>query len=203
MTTRLTLRLLNIIKSKGGEISTTRKTYLIWNKIKISGKNNKINILGNGKLRRNTISIRGSNNIIEIEDGANISFSNLEIVGNNCSIKIGRHTDIGGAYLSSKGEGTSLTIGEHCMFSRNINMMTYDGHPIFDADTKAILNSPKDIVIGNKVWVAANATILKGVTVHDGSIVAFGSIVTRDVFSGTIVAGAPAKSIKENIAWEH
>lgn len=203
MFNKLTSRLLNIIKSKGGQLLTSPDSYLIWNKIKLSGKGNRLVVLGNDKFRRCVISVRGENNIIEIDNGANISFSTLEIVGNNCLIRIGKQTDIGGAYLSAKGEGTRLTIGEHCMFSRDISVMTYDGHPIYDADTKKILNHPQDIHIGNNVWIAANASILKGVTINDGSIVAFGAIVTRDVEEKTIVAGTPARKIKSNIAWEH
>jgi acetyltransferase-like isoleucine patch superfamily enzyme len=203
MLNKLTLRILNIIKNKGGSLSTAPGSYLIWNKIKLSGKGNRLVVLGNGKFRRCVISVKGENNTIEIEDGANISFSTLEVVGNNCLIHIGKKTDIGGAYLSAKGEGTRLTIGEHCMFSRNINVMTYDGHPIYDVDTKEILNHPQDIRIGNNVWVAANASILKGVSVSDGSIIAFGAIVTKDVEEKTIVAGTPAKTIKNNIRWEH
>lgn len=203
MISKLKLRMLNIVKNKGGRISLAPRAYLIWNKIKLSGKGNHLVVLGNGKFRRCTISIKGENNLIEIEDGANISFSQLEIVGNNCLIRIGKKTDIGGAYLSAKGEETLLTIGEHCMFSRNINVMTYDGHPIYDADSNNIINSPLNISIGNRVWVAANASILKGVTIADDSIVAFGSIVTRKVDEKTIVAGSPAKTIKTNIKWEH
>jgi acetyltransferase-like isoleucine patch superfamily enzyme len=203
MLNKLTLRLLNIIKKKGGNLFTDPDSYLIWNKIKLSGQGNRLIVLGNGKFRRCVISVKGDNNTIEIENGANISFSTLEVVGNNCLIKIGKKTDIGGAYLSAKGEGTRLTIGEHCMFSRNINVMTYDGHPIYDVDTKEILNHPQDIRIGNNVWVAANASILKGVSVSDGSIIAFGAIVTKDVEEKTIVAGTPAKTIKNNIRWEH
>lgn len=203
MISKLKLRVLNIVKNKGGRISLAPQAYLIWNKIKLSGKENRLIVRGNGKFRRCTISVKGEKNLIEIEDGANISFSQLEIVGNNCLIRIGKGTDIGGAYLSAKGEETLLTIGEHCMFSRNINVMTYDGHSIFDKNTKHILNSPKKITIGDRVWIAANATILKGVTIYDGAIVALGSIVTKDVLPHTIVAGCPARQIKENIEWKH
>ena len=203
MLNKLIIRLLNIVKKKGGSITTSPESYLIWNKIKLSGTGNRFVVHGNGKFRRCVISVKGENNTIEIEDGANISFSNLEVVGNNCLIHIGQKTDIGGAYLSAKGEGIRLTIGDNCMFSRNINIMTYDGHPIYDADTREILNHPQDISIGNHVWVAANASILKGVTVNDGSIIAFGAIVTKNVEAKAIVAGSPAKEIKRNISWEH
>lgn len=203
MIAKTKLRLLNLIKNKNGHISLGSQAYLIWNKIKISGYNNKLTVLGNGKFRRCTISIKGNNNLIEIAEGSNISFSNLEIVGDNCCIKIGKKTDIGGAYLSSKGESTSLIIGNNCMLSRDISIMTYDGHPIYDIETQVELNKPQSIHIGNNVWIAANASILKGVLINDGSIVGFGSIVTKDVDKDSIVVGTPAIKIKSNIYWNH
>ena len=57
--------------------------------------------------------------------------------------------------------------------------------------------------IGNKVWIATNAIILPGVTVGDGAIVAAGSVVTRDVPEKCMVAGVPARVIKENVEWIH
>ncbi len=203
MFNKIKLRLLNLIIKRGGTIISSSTSYLIWNKIKLLGRKNNLIICGNGKFRRCVIYVKGSNNTIKIEDGANISFSTLEIVGNNCLIHIGKHTDIGGAYLSAKGEKTQLNIGENCMFSRNINVMTYDGHPIYDVETKEHLNLPEDITIGNNVWVAANASILKGVSIGDGSIIAFGSIVTRSVSEKVIVAGIPAKEIRRDIEWKH
>lgn len=53
------------------------------------------------------------------------------------------------------------------------------------------------IVIGDAVWVGGNSTILKGVTIGDGSIVARGSVVTKDVEPFTIVGGNPAKKVKD------
>lgn len=55
---------------------------------------------------------------------------------------------------------------------------------------------PKPIHIGKKVWIGANATVLPGVTIGDGAIVAAGAVVTKDVPPGVIVGGVPAKIIK-------
>lgn len=52
------------------------------------------------------------------------------------------------------------------------------------------------IVIGNDVWIASHCTILKGVVLNDGAVVAAGSVVTHDVPSNAVVAGIPAKVIK-------
>ena len=57
--------------------------------------------------------------------------------------------------------------------------------------------------IGNKVWIATNALILPGVTIGDGAIVAAGAVVTKDVPAKCMVAGVPARIIKENVEWIH
>ena len=56
--------------------------------------------------------------------------------------------------------------------------------------------SKGDVVIGNDVWICANAIILSGVTIGDGAVIANGAIVTRDVEPYSVVAGNPAKHIK-------
>jgi virginiamycin A acetyltransferase len=53
-----------------------------------------------------------------------------------------------------------------------------------------------DITIENDVWIGANSTIMSGVTIHNGSIVAAGSVVTKDVPPYAIVAGNPGKIVK-------
>jgi acetyltransferase-like isoleucine patch superfamily enzyme len=59
-----------------------------------------------------------------------------------------------------------------------------------------------DIEIGNDVWIGANATIMDGVTIHDGAVVAACSLVNRDVEPYAIVAGTPAKFVKWRVADE-
>ncbi len=68
------------------------------------------------------------------------------------------------------------------------------GYPGLGNGWELSVSSP--VVIGDCVWIGADCTILKGVTINDGSIVARGSIVTKDVPAYTIVAGNPAKIIK-------
>ena len=53
------------------------------------------------------------------------------------------------------------------------------------------------LIIEDEVMIGANAVILEGVKVGKGAVVAAGSVVTHDVLEGTVVAGAPAKVIKE------
>ena len=56
---------------------------------------------------------------------------------------------------------------------------------------------PSPIVLGRNVWVGSNATILRGVTVGDNSVIAAGAVVTKDVPAGSVVGGVPAEIIKK------
>lgn len=55
---------------------------------------------------------------------------------------------------------------------------------------------PAPIVVGRNVWIGSNSTILQGVTIGDNSIIAAGSVVTKDVPANAIVAGVPARFIR-------
>jgi acetyltransferase-like isoleucine patch superfamily enzyme len=74
----------------------------------------------------------------------------------------------------------------------------YDGHPL-SPEHRHEPPAPEDIrpvVIEDGVWIAARAIILKGVTIGRGSVVGAGAVVTADVPPRTVVAGNPAKVIK-------
>jgi acetyltransferase-like isoleucine patch superfamily enzyme len=53
------------------------------------------------------------------------------------------------------------------------------------------------VIIGERVWIGFNSIVMKGVTIGDASIVAAGSVVVRDVPSHAVVAGNPAKIVKQ------
>lgn len=173
------------------------------NKVRLSGVNNKILLTGNSiKISKTKIVIKGSNNTILIQSGAKINGSFIQIVGNNCQIVIGKNSIIGhGCYLSAKEENIKLIIGDGCMLSRNAKLMTSDGHPILK-DGK-IINNAKNITLGDKVWIADDVVILKGVEVGSSSVVGIGSVLTKSIPSNSIAVGNPAKVVKENITWEH
>ena len=85
------------------------------------------------------------------------------------------------------------------------NLLMGPGTKIFSSNHSTNLGMPmntqpfieKDIVIGNDVWPGANCIIVSGVTIGDGSIIAAGSVVTKDIPPYTIAGGIPAKSIKK------
>lgn len=96
---------------------------------------------------------------------------------------------------------SSISIGDNCAIAGDVLIQDTDFHPILDENGNPKPIS-KPIVIGDKVWICAKATILKGVTIGDGAIIAAGAVVTKDVPAHCVVAGNPAKVVRENVIWK-
>lgn len=89
-----------------------------------------------------------------------------------------------------------VTIGDNVFFGPNVSIYTAC-HPLDPDERRTGREWAEEIHIGNDVWVGGNATILPGVTIGDGAVVGAGSVVTKDVAPRTVVAGNPARKIKE------
>jgi acetyltransferase-like isoleucine patch superfamily enzyme len=91
----------------------------------------------------------------------------------------------------------SIGMADHPLHHLSTHVATYEA-PLFGLLRKSKpLDQPKPIpVIGNDVWIARGATILRGVIGGDGAVVAAGAVVTRDVPAFAIVAGNPARIIR-------
>ncbi len=87
-----------------------------------------------------------------------------------------------------------ITIGDDVMIGPNVSLITSE-HPVAPSQRRTYLVG-KPIVIARGVWIAAGATVIGGVTVGENSVVAAGSVVTRDVPPNTLVGGNPAKVIR-------
>ena len=87
-----------------------------------------------------------------------------------------------------------LDIADDVMIGPNVSIITA-GHPLEPAERRAATLG-KPIVIEKNVWIAAGATIIGGVTVGENSVVAAGSVVTKDVPPNTLVGGNPARVIR-------
>src|SRR6202453_2491826 len=87
-----------------------------------------------------------------------------------------------------------LDIADDVMIGPNVSLIT-SGHPVEPSRRRAFTIA-KPIEIGRNVWIAAGATIIGGVTVGENSVVAAGSVVTKDVPPHTLVGGNPARVIR-------
>ena len=196
------LRGFNFIKTRYKKLKNKLEIFgkLRKNKIKISGDNNILYIGKNSLLRNCHISINGNNNVLYIGDDCVVNSTSIILDNESAEIRIGNKTSIGKAQIVSL-EPYKIEIGEDCMLSYDIEIRNTDSHKIYDKNTNKRINEGNSISIGNHVWLGMRAIILKGVNIEDNSIVAGGSIVTKDVKANTIVSGAPAKQIRENIYW--
>jgi acetyltransferase-like isoleucine patch superfamily enzyme len=86
-----------------------------------------------------------------------------------------------------------ITIEDDVLIGPKVNLVT-ENHPLDPADRRALISKP--IIIKRNTWIGAAATILPGVTIGENAVVAAGAVVSKDVPANTIVAGIPAKHIK-------
>ena len=171
------------------------------NKLKLKG-NYSLDIAEGVRIRGCTIVIKGKNNLLRIASGVNLKDVQIEILGDDCVVSIDEGCVIGeSCYLSARESGTQLTLGKNCMLSRNVKIMTSDGHNIMKSGQR--INPAKSIKIGNHVWLADNVTVLKGVQVGDDCVVGINSTLTKSVSAGSIAAGAPAKVLVGGVTWQN
>ena len=106
------------------------------------------------------------------------------------SVAIGRGTTIGrNCLLDSRG---GITLGRDVNVSSFVLLIT-GTHDVQSGD--AFADSYAPIVVGDRAWIATRATVLGGVTIGEGAVVAAGAVVTRDVEPFSIVGGVPARPI--------
>jgi len=132
----------------------------------------------------------------------------LFLFGHGGMIEMGDYCYLG--HNSRIWSAKNIKIGNRVLISHNCNIFDNDTHPldpiarhrqyvdiITTGHPKEIDLREEEVVIEDDVLIGANATVLKGVTLGKACIVGTGSLVTRDVPPYTVVAGNPARVVKE------
>ncbi|HRI19359.1 MAG TPA: acyltransferase, partial [Panacibacter sp.] len=122
--------------------------------------------------------------------GQNVGFLLGVEVRNGKNISIGNNTIINKKVLLD-GRGGKLVIGNNVDIAQETNIWTLE-HDVNDDNHKS---NGADVIIHDYVWIASRVTILPGVTIGRGAVVACNSVVTKDVPPMNIVGGIPAKLI--------
>jgi acetyltransferase-like isoleucine patch superfamily enzyme len=106
---------------------------------------------------------------------------------------------VGDSVLMSPGSRLSasdeIVIGDGVMMANGTYITDSDWHTIYDRTARSEKVTP--VHIGDNVWLGDHATVLKGVTIGENSVVAARAVVTRDVPANVVVAGNPAKVVKQ------
>lgn len=146
------------------------------------------------KLNRDKRKLCSCGGNVKIEHFYNIAGYQNIVIGNN--VYIGPR-----ALIYSKK--AKLVIGDYFLSGPGLTVITGDhridlvGRYIGDVkEHEKMPENDQDVVIGTDVWCGANVTILKGVHIGDGAVIAAGSVVTKDIEAFSVVGGVPAKMIK-------
>lgn len=107
------------------------------------------------------------------------------------NITIGKNVFINsGCHFQDQG---GITIGDGALIGHNVVLATIN-HALEPQKNRKNHYAP--ITIGKHVWIGSNATVLPGVTIGDWAVVAAGAVVTKDVPSGTVAGGVPARILR-------
>jgi acetyltransferase-like isoleucine patch superfamily enzyme len=119
-------------------------------------------------------------------------------IAENAVISIGKggYINVNATFIIMHG----LSIGDNCAISWDCQFLDEDFHEI---DYKGKKETAKEIKIGNNVWIGCGVKIYKGTIIPDGCVVAANSIV-KGVFleKNVLIAGHPAKVIKNEVVWK-
>lgn len=121
--------------------------------------------------------------------------------GNLENVFCGDNVSFGGEnlFLSSNAK---VSIGNNVMFGPRVTVITGDhridvaGKPMIEV-TEKLPENDQDVVFEGDNWIGANVTILKGVTIGEGSVIAAGAVVTKNVTKYSIWGGIPAEKIRD------
>ena len=113
-----------------------------------------------------------------------INYGKKTIFGRDCFVNFGcTFLALGGITIED-----DVFIGPHCVLATEY-------HPEEPTTRHSLLTKP--IVVKRNAWLGANVTVLAGVTIGENAIAAAGSVVTKDVPDNMVVAGSPARVIRE------
>ena len=188
-------------------------------KITDTGKNNQVEIAptadGAAAL---VVQLVGNHNHLVIGPGARLT-GLIEILNHHSSLHVGADCKLNGRFhcradhshlqfgagttimgaLITLHEAGRISFGRDCMLSGDIQMDVSDMHSIIDVASGARINPPRDIQIGNHVWLGQGVRVLKGVRIGDNSIIGSRAVVTGDIPAGVIAVGVPARVLRSGV----
>lgn len=158
--------------------------------------------LGSNARGRVRINFSSNDSIVWVGDNTKLNGLGISTYRENDLIAIGNETSANSSCTIISGRGSlspssSVLIGDDCMFSNEVVIRNTDGHPIISRHSLKPVNEPiKPVIIEPHVWIGERVSITKNVSIGACSIIALGSVVTRDVPRFSVAGGSPAKIIR-------
>lgn len=168
-------------------------------RVVVEGQRNRVTIENSVRLRNMSISISGSDNILTIDADSMLKDCRIELFGDGNRISLGRGCTVNGGFVGAHW-GTTIRVGDGCLFAEQIDVRTTDSHSILDKDGRRI-NPDANVEIGDRVWLARGASVLKGSVIANDVVVGAMAVVTRSIPPRSIVAGVPAQVIRSDVCW--
>lgn len=164
-------------------------------------KNSKMRIKQNVQIGYRELNDSKKETRIKVQEGGEIVFKSNYIIyaGSYIHVSRGGRLLFGSGFINENVQiicGNYIEIGEGTAIGPDVVIRSTDAHRINGQE------EDKPIIIGNNVWVGQGAMILKGVKIGDGAVVGAKSLVTKDVPAHCVVAGNPARVVKENVTWK-
>lgn len=166
-----------------------------------AAKSAKVEIKNSLSLGGNSISFGARPSMLRLDENARLVVNgsakfcygaDIILFPNSCF-------EIGKSFINSDCKircHKSIRIGDGCVISHDFTVMDSDAHYL-NGD-----NHTAPVVIEDRVWIGTRVTVLSGVTVGEGAIIAANSLVINDILPHTLVGGSPARVLKENVEWK-
>ncbi len=197
--------LILIIGANGTERQLGQNETITGLTIRIFGSNNVVRLHEPLRFNDCFFDIRESNNYVDI-GSPEWEINNLYMIfvdGGNCVFKIAAPIYISSMKIFFSEQGCQVLIDSQLMCSWDVTLMPTDGHSIFQNALRKrtnIITNP--ITIGKHVWLGCGVFVGKNVSIPDNTVVGTKAVVTHSFEKkNTIIAGNPAKIVKENISW--
>lgn len=143
---------------------------------------------------------------ILVENGATLTFGGLNSIGygsdievfknSHLSIGVNSSTNIGATIIC----GDNISIGEGVMLGRHITIRDNNGAHYMNRQG---YKNTRPVVIGNKVWLTEQCTVMPGVKIGDGAIIGALSLVIRNIPAYSLASGHPAVVVDEDVLWKY
>lgn len=155
-------------------------------------------IIHMGDPRSRLIIQMGCANIVEL--GTSSMFNASLTMWTESRFSVGAGVRCNG--MQSECRFSQVRIGDNCLLSDGIWVQASDMHAIWDIESGGLVNGQGfSVDIGDFVWLGRNSSVVRPAKIGKGSIIGFGSVVTKDVLSFSVAAGNPARVIRRQCTW--